>query len=146
MLELSLPKVNFSIKKIQGKIKIFDIVRKKYVTLTPEEWVRQTFIHFLINQKNISANFISIESGLKYNRLKKRSDILVLNNSLKPYLLIECKAPDIEINDKVIEQLSIYNSTIDAEIIGISNGIIHYFWQKLNDSEYTRIQDLPELM
>lgn len=143
MLKLNLPEFGHKIKQKEGKLYIYDIVRKKYVVLQPEEWVRQHLIHYLINAKNISPNHIKLEHGISYSELQKRSDIIVWNRELKPILLIECKAPHIEIDAKTIFQLGIYNSDMNVQYLGLSNGIKHYYYQRIED-EYVIIEELPE--
>jgi len=144
MLKLELPNYDYLLKKIKDKLCIYDIVRKKYIVLTPEEWVRQHFINYLINYKGISPLRISLENAIKYNKLSKRADIVVYNDNLIPFLLIECKAPTVAINVSVIEQLSIYNYQLNCEIIGVSNGITHIFWKKNKLGSYLLLDSLPE--
>jgi hypothetical protein len=107
----------------EGKTYVFDNLRKKYILLTPEEWVRQNFINSLIYQKKYTKNLIKIESGLKYNKLLKRTDILVYDKMGKPYLLVECKAQDIELTQQTVEQASRYNLVIRAPFLCITNGV-----------------------
>jgi len=125
MDKLSLPTYNFNIKDFEGKTVIFDIIRKKYLVLTPEEWVRQHFIHYLINQLGYAKSLISVEHGLKYNSLLKRTDIIVYSNTAEPLVLIECKAPEHRLNKKVLEQAMMYNKTVQAEYIIVTNGLEH---------------------
>lgn len=105
-----------------GKIEIFDPIRKKWVRLTEEEKVRQYCIHFLINEKQISASHISVEREIKVNGLSKRYDLVVFDAEGKPSMVIECKAPHIKITQEVLEQAGRYNKTLKAPIIGIANG------------------------
>lgn len=143
MLNLTLPKYEYLLKNVNEKLSIYDPIRKKYIVLTPEEWVRQHFINFLINYKNVPQSYISVENGLKYNFLSKRSDILVFNKELKPWLLIECKAPSIELNSDVLFQATTYNSKINSELIGITNGLAHQYWKNENNKLHV-IEDLPK--
>ncbi|MEX2336903.1 MAG: type I restriction enzyme HsdR N-terminal domain-containing protein [Fulvivirga sp.] len=126
MVELNLPKITCNIRKKEGKFEVFDIIRKKYVHLTPEEWVRQHLIHFLIYSKSYPRSLIKIESGLKYNRLQKRSDILVYDRTGRPFLIIECKSFDVKIDQSTVNQVSVYNRKLGAQFAVVSNGIIHY--------------------
>ena len=126
--KLNLPVYDLQIKAVEDKFMIFDVLRKKYITLTEEEWVRQNFIHFLIKEKHISKSLIKVESGTHYNRRLKRSDILVFSNLGAPTLLIECKAAHVPINEEVLFQASVYGKALKASFIGITNGLKHYFW------------------
>ena len=113
--------------KTDGKrMLIFDGVRKKYVALTPEEWVRQHLIHYLITQKGYPATLISVETPLKYARMDKRSDVLIYDRNGKPLMLAECKAPEVAVTQKVFEQIAIYNLTIQSPCLMITNGLQHY--------------------
>lgn len=126
MQKLNLPSYSFTISEQETGSYIFDIIRKKYVKLDPEEWVRQHFIHYLIQELHYSKTLISCESGLKYNSLLKRSDILVYDQHLSPYLLVECKAPAVSLNQQTLIQASMYNKTIKAPHIAITNGLQHF--------------------
>ena len=134
-------------KEIEGKNYIYDRFRKKYLLLTPEEWVRQNFLILLIEEKKYSKNLIKLESGLKYNNLSKRSDILVYDNSGAPFLLIECKAQDVKISKKTLEQVSRYNLTIKAPFICITNWSKTYCFEIDFESNTSRqLKDLPLLV
>lgn len=124
--QLNLPQSSFQFKELYGKLTVFDILRKKFVVLTPEEWVRQNFVHYLINNLKYPKSLIKLESGVKINELAGRSDILVYNREGKCFLLIECKAPEVAINNKVFEQVGRYNLKHKAEFIGVTNGLKHY--------------------
>ena len=127
MLELSFPKYEFTLKKNDEKRFIFDEIRKKYIELTPEEWVRQNCIKFLIKEKKFKSQLISIEKKITINKLIKRFDIIAHDNYGKPNLLVECKAPNIIINQKSFDQIIRYNKVIDAKYLMLTNGIIHYY-------------------
>jgi len=121
--------------KAEGKrMLIFDNIRKKYVALTPEEWVRQHLIHYLITEKKYPAMLISVETPLKYARMDKRSDVLVNNRDGQPLMLAECKAPEVAITQKVFEQIAIYNLTIQAPCLMVTNGLQHYCLIAATDS------------
>lgn len=142
MLNLNLPSFEYSLKKKDHKLYIYDVVRKKEVLLTPEEWVRQHVIHYLIRQKQIPLSYITLESGLKYNQRQKRSDILVLSKELESYILIECKAATVALSKDVLLQLSTYNTKLNARYLGITNGLNHYYWEA-DSAGYHAINDLP---
>jgi len=122
---LSLPSIDCKIKQDGDNMFIFDIVRKKYVFLTPEEWVRQHFLHYLITDLNYPKSLIKIESGLKYNNRTKRSDIVAYSREAKPLMLIECKSSDYHLNERVIQQASMYNKVLQARYVVITNGKEH---------------------
>ena len=105
---------------------IFDSIRKKYVALTPEEWVRQHLIHYIISEKKYPASLISVETPLKYAYVDKRSDVLVYNRNGQPLMLAECKTPEVAITQKVFEQIAVYNLTIQAPCLMATNGLQHY--------------------
>tara|TARA_B100001093_G_scaffold97875_1_gene89840 strand:+ start:6149 stop:6583 length:435 start_codon:yes stop_codon:yes gene_type:complete len=126
MLKLNLPEFKILIKNRDNKSHIFDIVRKKFVLLTPEEWVRQHVINFLI-QRKISKNHIAVEKKIVINNLIKRFDIVVFDRSGKILVLVECKAPQITLNQKVFDQVSIYNQHLDSKYLMITNGLTHFY-------------------
>src|SRR5437868_14722578 len=114
MHSLNLPPCEFNLKEIDGKLSIYDSLRKKYLVLTPEEWVRQHFIHFLINQYHYPKSLIKIESGHTYNQLSKRSDIIIYDRYGKVFLLVECKSAKSKISQKTFDQVATYNLTLKA--------------------------------
>jgi hypothetical protein len=126
MRKLNLPEINLTLKKEGGKVLIFDVIRKKYIVLTPEEWVRQHFIHYLISELKYPKSLFRIESSLTYNKLQKRSDILVFDRSGKPWMLIECKSADIRLSQKAFNQVSVYNMTVNAKYLAVTNGMAHF--------------------
>lgn len=105
---------------------IFDIIRKKYIVLTPEEWVRQHFIHFLISGKGYPRSLFKIESSLSFNKLQKRSDILVHDRQGKPWMLVECKSSSLKLSQKAFNQIAVYNMTVGAKYLAVTNGMVHY--------------------
>lgn len=128
MNPLNLPKYNFRFKKNdKGLPLIFDIVRKKWLVITPEEWVRQHWVHHLVAQYKIGLGSIQIEGGLKVAQRNKKSDILVTKNG-KPFILIECKRPNIEIGPNTLKQSLQYNSVHQADYVILTNGIAHYYF------------------
>jgi hypothetical protein len=126
-MKLNLPEYQFKTRvNNNGKREIFDEFRKKYVVLTPEEWVRQNFVTYLKNEKNYPPSLIAIERGIIVNSMKKRFDAVIFNRNGDPKVLIEFKAPDVKINQKVMEQISAYNIKLKVGFLIISNGITHY--------------------
>jgi hypothetical protein len=126
MVKLNLPDFDYKLKKADGKVWIFDGIRKKYLVLTPEEWVRQHFIHFLIAEKKYPRSLIRVEGGLTYNQLAKRSDIVVYDREGMPWMIVECKSPDIKLSEVTLRQASAYNMTLKAKYVTISNGMALY--------------------
>ena len=126
MMKLNLPEFEFIYKEKNNKKYIFDEIRRKYLFLTPEEWVRQNFVKYLINYKNYPAALIALEMPFVMHALDKRSDIVVYNNKGKIALLAECKSPDISISQKTFDQVASYNLKLNAKILILTNGISHY--------------------
>lgn len=125
--ELNLPAFEPQLLKKGDQVFIYDFLRKKQLLLTPEEWVRQHWIRFLIDHQDFPKGLISSEKGLVYNGLQKRTDLLVFDRQGLPYFLIECKAPEVEINQKVLSQAVAYNQILKCPFIALSNGIRHIF-------------------
>ena len=126
MLRLNLPYHPFQMKEIDGKTFILDEFRKKYVVLTPEEWVRQHFVHYLLSDKMYPKALISNEITIKLHRTSKRCDSIVYDRNLNPLVIIEYKAPEVEINQKVFDQISRYNIVFRVPYLMVSNGLSHY--------------------
>lgn len=126
MLELNLPKYSLKFKKERNKTFVFDSIRKKYVVLTPEEWVRQNFIQFLIQDKGYPPSLIAVEMGIDVVNTKKRCDIVLYNNTGKPYIIVECKAPSIKITQDAFDQIACYNLNLKTDLLIVTNGLQHY--------------------
>jgi len=143
MLQLNLPQYSFRIKKQNEKLVIFDSQRKRYVALTPEEWVRQNFIRFLIEEKGYPAAYLAIEKQLNMNGMKKRCDAILYNEHVQPFLIIELKAPNVAISQATFDQVAVYNAKLKVDFFIISNGIEH-FCCKVN-TETARYEFFPEI-
>ncbi|MBD8490373.1 type I restriction enzyme HsdR N-terminal domain-containing protein [Echinicola sp. CAU 1574] len=142
---LNLPTTDFKITTENGKLSIFDALRKKFLVLTPEEWVRQHLIYYLVEYKKYPKSLFALERGLRYNRLSKRFDILVLDREGSPFLLVECKAPEVKLDQKVVEQVCVYNKTINARFMAISNGVQHVCLEYVEHTKsYRQIQTFPQ--
>ena len=126
MTKLNLPDYPIRIRNQGEQQYIFDEFRKKYVVLTPEEFVRQHFLHYLVNELSYPKSLIKVESGIRYNKMAKRTDITVFDREAKPFLLVECKSAKVNLNGQVFDQLSIYNQTIKAKYLVITNGLKHF--------------------
>lgn len=140
---LNFPAYKFRIREEAGGLKIFDLVRKKYVTLTPEEWVRQHLIHYLNKDKGYPLGLMMVEKEFKYNNLSKRADVVVCERTAAPLLMAECKSPDVEITQAVFDQAMRYNLIMDVKIMILSNGVNHFCFQ-LDRTNHTYIA-LPEI-
>ncbi|RLD61179.1 MAG: restriction endonuclease subunit R [Bacteroidetes bacterium] len=145
MEKLELPEYQFKIKTSAGKKEIFDRIRKKYVVLTPEEWVRQNFIAYLVEEKNYPASLISVETGLKLFKVKKRSDILIYQNTGKPIMIVECKAAKVKIDQNVFDQIARYNMALKVNYLVVTNGLSHYCCLlDYENNSYQFIENIPE--
>ncbi len=142
---LNLPQYTFTIKQMNGRKMIFDRIRKKMVALTPEEWVRQNFIVFLIENRGFPASLMAIETKVNINGLSQRADIVVFNTKRNPVLVVECKAPSIKITNQVFDQVARYNIKLKTRLICVTNGMNHYCALINKDGlEYSFLQVLPE--
>ena len=143
MYKLNFPLYQIPLKNKENKTLVFDSIRKKWLKLVPEEWVRLNCIEFLINEKKISRSLISVEKEFKLNNLKKRFDIVVFNKKGEIHLLVECKAPNVKISQSVFNQITKYNLVLKSKFLMISNGINHYFFSMNFESQ--KIEFLKEL-
>lgn len=143
MSKLNFPDYKFKIKNIDNKTYIFDIVRKKFFILNPEEWVRQHVICYLL-EKEISMNHIGIEKKVIVNKMNKRFDIVVYNRDGSVKLLVECKAPSVKIDQAVFDQTLIYNKSLNSQFMMITNGLIHFFFKiDYKTKKYKFIKEFP---
>lgn len=129
--------MEYSFKKRtkEGKEEVFDPVRRKWVALTPEENVRQQLILFFLNVRGIPVSHMSVEKAITVNGMTRRYDLVIFGNDLKPQVVIECKAPDVEITQAVVEQAGRYNKTLRAPVLGVTNGRTQYFFTIDFDTE-----------
>ena len=145
MIDLSFPNYEFRIKNRHNKKYIFDQIRKKFVLLTSEEWVRQNCIMFLINDKKIPKGLINVEKKIKINNLTKRYDIIVYKSNGSVFLLVECKSPDIIINQKTFNQIAIYNYEVVSDFLMVTNGIQNYYCSiDYSNQCYKFVKDFPK--
>lgn len=143
MVKIEFPVPAFRIKKEGDKEFIFDELRKQWVKLTPEEWVRQNFIQYLVQIKKYPAELIGIEKEISLGELKKRFDLLVFNTNHEPWMMIECKAMHVQLNEEVLQQLLRYQITLPAQYLAITNGSFTYCYRKMNNS-LEAIDELPK--
>lgn len=144
MQQLNLPSYPIKLKEEGGKQFIFDFIRKKYLVNTPEEWVRQNFIQFLLQEKKYPASLIAIEKGLKLNELQKRADAVVYDTNGSAIVLIEFKAPKIKITEATFEQISRYNMVFKVPYLIVSNGLNHYCCKiDFSKNSFEFIKEIP---
>lgn len=143
MQQLNFPSYSFRFKNSENKVSIFDAIRKKFIILTPEEWVRQHVVQFLMTEKNYPQSLLNVEKVLQVNGLLKRYDIVVYNSDGTIHILIECKAPEVTISQNTFDQIAQYNMTLQSNYLMVTNGLNHYFCQM--DFENEKYQFLTEL-
>ncbi len=143
MLTINYPEPTFRIKKENDKELLFDPLRKKWLLLTPEEWVRQNFVQYLIQVKHYPSSLIALEKEIWLGELKKRFDILIYNKDHQPWMITECKGTDIKLSDETLQQALRYNISVPAEFLVITNGHYSFAWQKKN-GELFEISELPK--
>jgi hypothetical protein len=147
MQKLNLPSYSFKLKSKENKTLIFDKFRKKYVVLTPEEWVRQHVASFLLEEKKYPISLISIEKQFLVNNLKKRTDIIIFNASGNPEIMVECKAPTVKITQETFDQIARYNLKMKANYLFVTNGLDHFYCQMDFENEtYIFLQELPDFI
>jgi len=142
--KLNFPTYSFRFKNSENKISIFDEIRKKFVILQPEEWVRQHCVHYLMTEKKYPKSLINVEKELIINNLKKRYDIVVFNPDGSIHLIVECKSAKININQDTFDQIARYNLSVNATFLMVTNGINHYYCQMDFENEaYSFLKDIP---
>lgn len=143
-MELSLPAYDYKVKKHNGQVLIYDVIRKKYVTLTPEEWVRQHFIHFLVEQKNFPQVSIAVEKEISLYGLKRRFDIVCFGRDAAPFLIVECKAPSVPLSQVVFDQVFGYNLVLSAKYVAITNGVNHFCGYVDDEKQFCFLSGIPD--
>lgn len=144
MHQLNLPTYNYKLKQENNKTYIFDFVRKKYLVLTPEEWVRQHFVWFLITEKKIPSSLIVLEKGLKLNEMQKRADMLIFDKNKTPLVLVECKAASVKITQETFNQIARYNMVFNVPYLIVTNGLSHYCCKiDFTKQSFSFLKDIP---
>ncbi len=143
MLVIHYPDPEFRTEERSGRRFIFDGLRRKWLLLTPEEWVRQNFVQYLVRVKHYPAAFIAQEKMITVGELKKRFDILVYDRQHRPWMMIECKAPDIGLDESVLQQVLRYHLSVPAAMLVITNGSLNYGWKK-EGQQLALMQELPD--
>lgn len=142
---MNFPVYSFRFKNSENKVSIFDEIRKKFILLTPEEWVRQHVVQFLLQDKKYSKSYINVEKLIKINDLSKRYDVVVFQPNGEIFLLIECKAPEVPISQQTFDQIARYNLVLKAKYLMVTNGLNHYFCQMdFENEKYVFLKELPE--
>ena len=145
MQKLNFPTYSFRFKNSENKVSIFDEIRKKFIFLTPEEWVRQHVVQFLLQDKRYPKSYINVEKLIKINNLSKRYDAIVYQPNGEIFLLIECKAPEVPISQQTFDQIARYNLVLKAKYLMVTNGLNHYFCQMdFENEKYVFLKELPE--
>jgi hypothetical protein len=146
MQHLNFPTYSFRFKNSENKVSIFDSIRKKFILLTPEEWVRQHVIEFLLIEKKYPKSLINVEKVVKVNGMNKRYDVVVFNSDGSIFLLIECKAPEVKIDQKTFDQIARYNLILNAQYLMVTNGLNHYFCEMdFENEKYSFLKELPDI-
>lgn len=141
---MSLPPFDIRLRDIGGRRYVLDVLRRKYVALTPEEWVRQHFVHFLIEHKGYPKGLLANEVELRAGEKRLRCDTLLYDKNLKPQMIVEYKAPDIAISQRVFDQITSYNFLLHVDYLVVSNGVNHYCCRMDHDRRsYTFLSDIP---
>lgn len=144
MYALNLPSFDVKIRKTKTAIEIFDQLRRKYVRLTPEEWVRQHFVNYLIDEKQYPMSLMTNEASIQLNSLSKRCDTVVYNNSLSPLVICEYKSPEVKIDQKVFDQIAKYNIVLKVDYLIVSNGMNHFCCKMNYDGmTYEFMEEIP---
>ena len=144
MQTLNFPKFTFRFKNSENKTSIFDVIRKKFIILQPEEWVRQHCVQYLIREKKLPISLINVEKELIINGLKKRYDIVVFDTKGQIHLIVECKAPNIAITQDTFDQIARYNLALKATYLMVTNGLNHYYCRMDFEAQrYVFLEDIP---
>ncbi|MFC4633107.1 type I restriction enzyme HsdR N-terminal domain-containing protein [Dokdonia ponticola] len=144
MQELEFPAYEFRLKNSENKPYIFDPIRKKFIHLTPEEWVRQHVLQFLIQTKGYPSSLINVEKEIKIYDTKKRYDIVVFNSDGTIFLVVECKRPSVAITQATFDQIARYNLLLKAELLMVTNGLQHYYCaMDFEEERYHFLKELP---
>lgn len=144
-MQLNFPSYEFRIEHKEQDLKIYDGFRKKWVILTPEEWVRQHVLAFLVQTKNYAASLIAVERSLVFNTRRKRFDILVFDKQAKPFMLVECKAPEVALSAETLMQVCTYNTVFKVPFLFISNGLSHLLFSLNEQEKYVSASEFPTL-
>lgn len=144
MQELNFPRYSFRVKNRENKLFLFDVVRKKFVRLTPEEWVRQHVVWYLHHELNYPFSLINVEKEITLHQVKKRYDVVVFKRDGSIHLIVECKAPEINITQHTFDQIARYNLKLQASYLMVTNGHAHYYCtMDYTEEKYRFLQEIP---
>ena len=144
---LSFPQAELKLSRKEGQVYVWCIIRKKSLVLTPEEWVRQHLIHFLIQEKQIPIGLIAAEMAIEINQLSRRCDVVIFGKDGKPKLIVECKAPEINLTEKTFNQIAQYNASLNVDLLMVTNGLQHIVCQiDRENSQLNYLEELPEII
>ena len=145
LVSLNFPEYKFRVQQTEKGTEIFDIIRKKFVALTPEEWVRQHAVHYLIKERRIPSGRMNVEVSLQTMKLSRRADIVVFDNTGEPVTIVECKAPSVKITQDAFDQIARYNMTLKASYLFVTNGLTHFCcYIDLRKRDYYFLQEIPD--
>lgn len=145
MQPLNFNKYDFRFRETEGRVSVFDEIRRKFIILTPEEWVRQHVVQYFLKEKNYPKSLVNVEKLLKINGLTKRYDIVVFNPNGSIFILVECKSPEVKLSQATFDQIARYNLTMKAEYLMVTNGQNHYFCQMdFENEKYNFLRELPD--
>jgi hypothetical protein len=143
-LVLNFPAYTLRMRHTGPRAEVFDIVRKRWFVLTPEEWVRQHVLHYLITDKQYPASLLAVEKTITVNNLRKRCDVVAFNTKAQPLLVVECKAPEVQITQHTFDQIARYNLTLGVNLLLVTNGLQHYCCIMNHEKqEYVFLKELP---
>ncbi|MCU0434080.1 MAG: type I restriction enzyme HsdR N-terminal domain-containing protein [Bacteroidia bacterium] len=147
MPALHFPAYPVRLRQSGARTEVFDIVRRRWFVLTPEEWVRQHVLHYLITDKNYPASLLAVEKSISVNNLRKRCDVVAFGTDARPLLVVECKAPDVTISQHTFDQIARYNLTLGVNLLLVTNGMQHYCCRMNHETqEYVFLKELPEYL
>ncbi|MDF4223090.1 type I restriction enzyme HsdR N-terminal domain-containing protein [Maribacter sp. M208] len=145
MQPLNFPNYTFRVKNSENRTLIFDVIRKKFLVLTPEEWVRQHVVQYLVQEKKYPLSHINVEKQITLNGLKKRYDVVVFKPNGQLHILVECKAPEVSISQMTFDQIAQYNFKLNASYLMVTNGLSHYYCQTdLIAEKYEFMKEIPD--
>jgi hypothetical protein len=143
--KLNFPLSKFKLKEDKNKFYIYDVVRRKFVVLTPEEWVRQNCLHYLRDYKHYPMSLLAVEKGIIINNQNLRYDIVAYNKKTNPVLLVECKAPEVKISQSTFDQIAAYNLALKVPYLLLTNGLQHYCCASdFENSRYNFLKEVPD--
>lgn len=142
MISIKFPEPDFTIRQEGGQDLIFDKIRKKYIVLTPEEWVRQNFIHYLVADKKYPATLLAVEKEIHLGSMRKRCDIIVYNRHSAPWMIVECKEMEVPVDEKTMEQILRYNMAMPVQYLVLTNGV-HTYCVERKETEWKLLEELP---